>query len=81
MWARAWLTIVGFAAPLIAARMSRRHTDVFQMAVTMAVAVVFAPIFRMKYLPLLFAVVAVWTRRTKQTHSTTSRANVSAAGA
>jgi hypothetical protein len=61
-WARLYLTIVGVAAPLSTVWLMRRRDPVLQYAVITCVAVLFAPLCWVHYLPLLLAPAAILFR-------------------
>jgi hypothetical protein len=62
-WARLYLTIVGVAAPLAAAWLTRRTRDTaLRCGIVAAAAVLFAPLCWATYLPLLLAPLAVGVR-------------------
>ena len=58
--ARAYLTLAGIAAPAAALWLLRRRSIELRLAGVMAAAVLFGPIFRSTYSPILFAVAAAW---------------------
>ncbi|MCI0434453.1 MAG: DUF2029 domain-containing protein [Gemmatimonadetes bacterium] len=60
---RAYLFLIGVAAPLTAAWLSRRSGPAMQYAVVTCAAVAFLPIVRPSYLPLFLAPVALWLRQ------------------
>jgi hypothetical protein len=60
VWARVYLTTVGIAAPVAALWLTRRRTPELRYAAVMAAAVLFGPIFRATYSPILYALVAAW---------------------
>lgn len=60
VWARMYLTMVSLAAPLIALWLTRRRAPVLRYAALMSAAVLFAPICRTTYLPILYSLAAAW---------------------
>jgi hypothetical protein len=58
-WARLYLSVVGIAAPVIAAWLTRKREVVFQYAVVTCAAVLFSPLCWTTYLPLLLAPAAL----------------------
>ncbi|HEX2189805.1 MAG TPA: glycosyltransferase 87 family protein [Longimicrobiaceae bacterium] len=63
VWARLYLTAVGVAAPLLAARTTRRMREpALRYGLVTVAAVVFAPLCWATYLPLLLAPLAVAVR-------------------
>lgn len=60
VWARVYLTGVGLAAPMVAIWLTRRRTPVLRYAAVMSAAVLFGPIFRATYSPILYALAAAW---------------------
>jgi hypothetical protein len=60
VWARAYLTTVGLAAPIATLWLTRRRGPELRYAAVMAAVVLFGPIFRATYSPILYAPVAAW---------------------
>jgi hypothetical protein len=60
VWARVYLTTVGLAAPIAALWLTRRRTPELRYAAVMCAAVLFGPIFRATYAPILYALAAAW---------------------
>lgn len=58
-WARVWLAIAGVGFPLLAGWALRNRPEM-QPAGVLAVSVLFAPILRISYLPMLVPCVLVW---------------------
>lgn len=57
-----WLAIAGFGFPLVAGYLLRQRPEL-QVAGVLAVSVLFAPILRINYLPLLVPCALVWWSR------------------
>jgi hypothetical protein len=58
--ARIYLTVVGIIAPVITLWLTRSRGPEFRYAAVMAAAVLFGPIFRLTYSPILYALAAAW---------------------
>jgi hypothetical protein len=58
--ARIYLTAIGIIAPVITLWLTRHRGPELRYAAVMAAAVVFGPIFRLTYSPILFALAAAW---------------------
>jgi hypothetical protein len=59
-WARVYLTTVGVAAPMITLWATRHRAPELRYAAIMSAAVLFGPIFRVTYAPILYALAAAW---------------------
>jgi hypothetical protein len=59
-WARVYLTTVGLAAPILALWLTRNRAPELRYAAVMSAAVLFGPIFRATYAPILYALAAAW---------------------
>jgi hypothetical protein len=60
VWARVYLTTVGIAAPIVSLWLTRHRTPELRYAIVMCAAMLFGPLFRATYSPMLFAVAAAW---------------------
>jgi hypothetical protein len=60
VWARVYLTFVSVAAPIATMWLTRHRGRVLRYAAVMSAAVLFGPIFRATYSPILFALAAAW---------------------
>jgi hypothetical protein len=58
VWARVYLTTTGLAAPIAVLWLTRRRTPALRYATVMCAAVLFGPIFRATYAPILYALAA-----------------------
>ncbi|MBX6364997.1 MAG: DUF2029 domain-containing protein, partial [Gemmatimonadetes bacterium] len=61
-WIRAYLALIGMAAPVLAAGWTRRRSPELQCSAVLTASLLSAPIARMSYLPLLLAPAAVYAR-------------------
>jgi hypothetical protein len=59
-WARVYLTTVGLAAPIIALWGTRHRAPELRYAAVMSAAILFGPIFRATYAPILYSLAAAW---------------------
>jgi hypothetical protein len=71
-WARVYLTTVGLAAPIITLWITRYRAPELRYAAVMSAAVLFGPIFRATYAPILYALAAAWIADRRRERSGTA---------